>query len=38
MRNSLMLVCLAAFAGHALAQALSKGEQAATLDAIREMR
>lgn len=36
MRNSPMLVCLAAFAGHALAQSPSKGEQAAALDAIRE--
>jgi hypothetical protein len=36
MRNSLVLLCLAAFAGHALAQAPSKAEQAAALDAIRE--
>jgi hypothetical protein len=36
MRNSLMFVWLAAFAGHALAQAPSKGEQAAALEAIRE--
>jgi len=36
MRNSLMLVCLAAFAGHAPAQTPSKAEQAATLSAIRE--